>query len=538
MRLTINIFSILLLLPLFSIGQGVNEARSNFDQFKFKLALEEFQKLNSDNSNGLDYDDAEKLGYCYYITGDTSGIEFINSLVEKKTNEPHLLFWKGSLEKDAGRFEDAISTLTTFQSYNTETDVTQLIESCKLIPTWGQELRTHACMDSMNFSTANSKFKMNGQEFFIFEQELGEESSVLTKEQNAPIVPISKLYIKSESEYNKLSMIDNEDLSIGSLALFPNSDSILFSAVHVSLETDEGNFPQIFSGSLNLENRSISNIQPWINGTDILISYSHPTISVDGKSIVYVQMKHGETSNLMIINKGVDDWSEARLLNEVNTKGNEMFPNYNNDSILTFSSDGLPGYGGLDLFSVRHSNGTFDSSAVHFKDPINSTMDDFQLFWNDSLNGFLTSDRNNGIGNDEIWSVLIDPILAPEIPEGFPEWHAEWHHEKIFFPYKLDTTVLADDFVEGYLRYADYYELEMQIVGYTDKRGTSEANFDLAKRRALWVKSKFENSPIKLSTLTIESKGESTLDEKKQYNEDEHQSHRCVELIISFKNKK
>ena len=70
-------------------------------------------------------------------------------------------------------------------------------------------------------------------------------------------------------------------------------------------------------------------------------------------------------------------WSEPALLNrQINTPGNEQFPSLDKDT-LYFSSDYLPGMGGLDIFkSFRLENGEW-SPPVNLKYPINSGSDDF-----------------------------------------------------------------------------------------------------------------------------------------------------------------
>jgi peptidoglycan-associated lipoprotein len=95
---------------------------------------------------------------------------------------------------------------------------------------------------------------------------------------------------------------------------------------------------------------------------------------------------------------------------EINTPGNEMFPYVAEDAKLYFASDGHPGYGGLDLFVVKRVNGK--TSIENLAQPVNSNGDDFGIFLFKADRGFLTSNRDGGKGDDDIYTFINeDPDL-------------------------------------------------------------------------------------------------------------------------------
>lgn len=91
------------------------------------------------------------------------------------------------------------------------------------------------------------------------------------------------------------------------------------------------------------------------------------------------------------------------LGDEINTYGRETFPFVDNSGILYFSSDGYPGLGGLDVFAAaKDSEGKY--VVVNVGEPINSTNDDFAyVIDNESKKGFVSSNRNGGKGDDDIY---------------------------------------------------------------------------------------------------------------------------------------
>src|SRR5437868_9875097 len=98
-------------------------------------------------------------------------------------------------------------------------------------------------------------------------------------------------------------------------------------------------------------------------------------------------------------------WSApVNLGSNVSAPGYEMFPYYYKDpsgpARLYYSSDGLPGMGGLDMYFIeQHADGSW-SSPVHLGAPFNSSKDDFGLtLKNNAAMGYFSSSRD---GNGDI----------------------------------------------------------------------------------------------------------------------------------------
>ena len=93
---------------------------------------------------------------------------------------------------------------------------------------------------------------------------------------------------------------------------------------------------------------------------------------------------------------------------KINTEGQEAFPSIE-DNILYFSSDGHLGLGGLDVFYSKNIDGKW-SNARNVGIPVNSGADDFSFFINGD-NGFVSSNRAGGVGNDDIYAIKkIKPL--------------------------------------------------------------------------------------------------------------------------------
>jgi len=141
---------------------------------------------------------------------------------------------------------------------------------------------------------------------------------------------------------------------------------------------------------------------------------AHPALSPDGSTIYFVSDIAGGSGKKDIWKatraKRGDAWSKpVNLGPDINTPGDELFPYIREDGTLYFSSDGLIGMGGLDIFKAKPQP---DGSWVvqNMKSPVNSFADDFGItFENGNERGIFSSTRK-GKGNDELYSFELPPL--------------------------------------------------------------------------------------------------------------------------------
>ena len=134
----------------------------------------------------------------------------------------------------------------------------------------------------------------------------------------------------------------------------------------------------------------------------------HPTITPNGKWLYFASDRPGGFGGMdiyVIERKGNGSWgTPINLGSKVNSGGHELFPFISPEGILYWSSDGLGGMGGLDVFSIPISTGE-DAIRYHLSAPINSSFDDFAFTTNfQGTEGYLTSDREGGHGKDDLYS--------------------------------------------------------------------------------------------------------------------------------------
>ncbi|MDE6264788.1 MAG: OmpA family protein [Paramuribaculum sp.] len=146
---------------------------------------------------------------------------------------------------------------------------------------------------------------------------------------------------------------------------------------------------------------------------DTVHNYGHPSVDPSGQYIYFTSDRPGTYGGCDIWRMRLDAKSGAvpeNLGPAVNTTGREMFPYAYSDSIIYFSSDGLPGMGGLDIFkAVLTPSGVW--KVTNMGVPVNSAADDFGItFYPGREAGFFSSARGDARGYDHIYSFELPDL--------------------------------------------------------------------------------------------------------------------------------
>ena len=137
--------------------------------------------------------------------------------------------------------------------------------------------------------------------------------------------------------------------------------------------------------------------------------------------------------------------SPVRLPFPINSPGNEKFPTVDGDT-LYFSSDYLPGLGGLDLFRTHiQSNGEW-SPPQRLPVPVNSSYDDFAYLPvsnpKSPVLAYFSSTRNSGKGADQI--ARVSRIDAPVTEDSLVVQNEPVRNYQLFLSLKVTEKVFQD----------------------------------------------------------------------------------------------
>lgn len=149
------------------------------------------------------------------------------------------------------------------------------------------------------------------------------------------------------------------------------------------------------------------------------VEYStcHPTISVDGNVLYFASNKPDGFGGMDIYmaKKIGDTWGEAINLGaSINSDKDEAFPFIHPNGTLYFSSNGKNSIGGFDIFYSKQVNNRFEE-AKNIGKPFNSESDDFGFILDlERKNGYFTSNRKGGKGEDDIYSFTSNEKIGDE----------------------------------------------------------------------------------------------------------------------------
>ena len=154
---------------------------------------------------------------------------------------------------------------------------------------------------------------------------------------------------------------------------------------------------------------------------------AHFTISPNGQLAAFASDRKGSFGKTDIYLVSILSHTKDTIIfgqiqhlgTEINTPYRETHPVFQSDSILTFSSDGYAGFGGLDIFLYNLKT----KSIMLFPAPINATGDDLHLIiTNNQL--YFTSNRGNSNYNDDLYCATkksVAKITTPQTPVAVVE---------------------------------------------------------------------------------------------------------------------
>lgn len=228
--------------------------------------------------------------------------------------------------------------------------------------------------------------------------------------------PYLDVYLTNPNVYGSVpkKFLDNMDSEFhdSNVAFAPGSQTVYFTRNFIKKNKLSANKEgisnmQILKGNI-YQNNLVDITSLAFNSKNY--SCGHPALSPDGKYLYFTSNMPGGygDSDIYVVELGMngDAVSPPKNLGpQINTKGREMFPYVDGDT-LYFSSDGHYGLGGLDVFaSTILSKGEFEL-PVNLGGPINGNMDDFSLIYDEEeAHGFFASNRLGGVGDDDIYKI-------------------------------------------------------------------------------------------------------------------------------------
>lgn len=181
----------------------------------------------------------------------------------------------------------------------------------------------------------------------------------------------------------------------------------IYYARTVKLIDNDPNQPiyNIFRGTIDRGREKITN-ETILDFNKEGFSMAHPRLNKEGNKLYFVanlEDSLGDTDLYYVdIINGV--YSQPKNLGaSINTKNKETYPFISDDNFLYFSSKGYPGYGELDIYvAAIYPDGTY-GTVYNVGAPLNTPSDDFSFCIDPAQVGYISSNRDGGVGYDDIY---------------------------------------------------------------------------------------------------------------------------------------
>ncbi|MDX1602427.1 MAG: OmpA family protein [Salinimicrobium sediminis] len=414
------LFILLLIFPAILFAQSSKQKKADryYDNFAYTKAIEEYKDLLEDEYNTA-YNQQQLANSYYKLRDPENAVTYYAMVVEQPEISPEVYYNYAQMLRGVREYEKSREWLKKYQEEaRNPQGVEQLLKSDEIAVYDGLEsFRVNPAPFNSQFSDFGS-FENNGTIYFTSARG---EADTKTKIYDWTGEPFLDIY-KTTTASTNVTPVEGDVNTVrheGPVTLSADGQTMYFTRNNYlkrdGKKDDEGvNHLKIYKASL--ENGEWTNIEelPFSNNE---YSVGHPSLSADGKTLYFVSEAPGGMGGSDIYKVSVENGTFGTPQNlgaPVNTPGNEVFPFIAENGNFYFSSDGHKGYGLLDVFVV-----TADApgKVQNLGEPVNSNMDDFSFSYsgNDNSKGFVSSNREGGQGNDDIYQLNI---LAPLVLKG------------------------------------------------------------------------------------------------------------------------
>ncbi|WP_257670520.1 OmpA family protein [Parapedobacter tibetensis] len=422
---------ILLVAPAYAQEQPNLRDRADelYRRYEYANASVLYEKLANRRKPRLQ--DLERLADSYTKMNDYESAEkWYSSVIEHEDSAPENLRHYGQVLKVNGKYEEAKQQLEAYASLAGDREsVARQIAGCDSSMVWIKQPTGHHVQNEAAVNTDLSEFATfpnDGAVYYTGEPGKGLGFNSYGWTGNAFL----RIYSAKRSTDNRLSspqladaVPNDERYHIGPIAT-DNTGSTLF--VTRTYPGKEGEVTKERRKKYRTQNLELyiytktSETGQWeatpFPYNDVQkYSLGHAALSNDGNILYFASdMPGGYGGTDIWFCKKQTDGSWGTPVNAgsaVNSEGEELFPNIGPDNSLYYSSDGLVGMGGLDIF---HAEGSGDrwSESKNLRYPINSSGDDFAYIGTledeENVYGYLSSNRTGGKGADDIYSFTLD----------------------------------------------------------------------------------------------------------------------------------
>lgn len=397
--------------------QGLQKKADNlFNKFSFVKASEAYHELIDKNFN-TDYA-SRQLADCYaYLRNPDSAVVYYKKVITQE-NIPVAYYYKYAQSlRGVKNYKASREWMRKFKALGGVINEKQLSKDANFI-TSVFNAKQYYFLKDVNFNSKLSDFgayEHNNKVYFTSAANKGVATKHVYGWNNQPFLDIYATDKGSDTIIHHKAKIKgdiNSTYHDGPLTISKDGKTMYFCRNNYSKNI-----------GLKKDNKGVSNLKiykstlvdgKWVNVEELSFnsddySVAHPALNNDGTKLYFASDMPGGMggSDIYYIDlfENGSFGTPVNLGPIVNTDKNELFPFVNSEDVLFFSSDGHLGLGLLDIFGTVSDRENNIVGILNLGIPVNSNKDDFSFFMNnDGLSGYISSNRDDGLGDDDIYA--------------------------------------------------------------------------------------------------------------------------------------
>lgn len=417
---TILLIFVLVSISITAQNKNTSKADKLFDSYEYTQAVNEYLKLVTKEDSDVYV--SKQLAECYYNMYNTVEAEkwFRKAIQSQSKQDPDTYYKYAQVLKSNVKYAASDEQMKIFSGM---TPNDQRAINFNKNQNYLQELNNKQRLFDVTEISINSVKSDFGAVLYgdaLYFVSSRNENNKLYGWNNEPFLDIYKsTYNVNKGSYSLPTPVDelNTKFHEGPVSITKDGNVIYFSSESFNENLfNKDKVKKIKFGQVNIYKASKENGK-WGSMTSLpfnskMFSSGNPSIDSDGKTLYFASNMPGSIGGTDIwkvtINNDGTYGNPENLGNKINTVENENFPFIADNNVLYFSSNGLTGFGGFDIFSVDlNKNGMPNNLGK----PVNTEKNDFAFSYNKETNiAFLSSNRS---GKDHIYSAV--PICKMEI---------------------------------------------------------------------------------------------------------------------------
>ncbi len=417
----------LLIVSSCSLGSSIRDGEMAYDRKQYAVAVEMLtEEYDETNSKSIQARKAYLIGESYSYMGETDeSAKWLANAVQKGYGAAAIksLAYK---YKKLGKYKAAIAKFEELKSMVTgrQLEIGREIGVCEQIRLWTPSETIKYNVHLLKSSSVDADYApaIFEEDFLVFtsdrEESTGKDVYNWTGGDHSDLYIVTKKGNSPRRFDSRLNSEHNE----GAACFSTDYQEIYFTRCYEDTKDEDAfckimyseQFADVWSEPvpLSFTMSGYNYGQPALIENDSVLIFSSNLPESIGKHDLYYSEKVATEDDSYY-------WSEpAPMPSTINTQGDELFAVGDGDT-LYFSSDYLPGYGGLDIFKTYLTAEGRWSTPENLRAPINSSEDDYSFTIDRTVahrgtiieTGYFTSSRK-GYGYDDIYrydKLLLEP---------------------------------------------------------------------------------------------------------------------------------